>query len=63
MKTISIFRYFAAALVAAIAVPLAAQTQGWPTKQAIKFVVVYPPGGASDVTARLISAKLTESLG
>jgi tripartite-type tricarboxylate transporter receptor subunit TctC len=63
MNTRSIFRYLAAALVAALAIPLAAQTQGWPTRQAIKFVVVYPPGGASDVTARLIGAKLTESLG
>jgi tripartite-type tricarboxylate transporter receptor subunit TctC len=63
MNTRSIFRYLAAALVAALAIPLAAQAQGWPTRQAIKFVVVYPPGGASDVTARLIGAKLTESLG
>jgi len=39
------------------------QAQTWPTKQQIKFIVVYPPGGASDVTARLIAAKLTESLG
>ena len=39
------------------------QAQTWPTKQQIKFIVVYPPGGASDVTARLIATKLTESIG
>ena len=39
------------------------QAQSWPSKQPIKFIVVYPPGGASDVTARLIAAKLTDSLG
>ena len=44
--------------------PLAlhAQPQPWPTKGAIKIVVPYPPGGASDVTARVIAAKLTDSL-
>jgi tripartite-type tricarboxylate transporter receptor subunit TctC len=40
-----------------------AQAQTWPSKQPIKFIVVYPPGGASDVTARLIAAKLSESIG
>ncbi|MBL0142029.1 MAG: tripartite tricarboxylate transporter substrate binding protein [Betaproteobacteria bacterium] len=63
MKLASIVRHFALGLVAALAIPMAAQAQGWPTRQAIKFIVVYPPGGASDVTARLIGAKLTESLG
>ena len=53
------------ALVLAIPLltPLLAQAQEWPAKQTIKFIVVYPPGGASDVTARLLAAKLTESLG
>jgi tripartite-type tricarboxylate transporter receptor subunit TctC len=40
-----------------------AQAQTWPSKQPIKFIVVYPPGGASDVTARLIATKLSESIG
>ncbi len=52
-----------AAAIAALALPLAALAQGWPTKQPIKFIVVYPPGGASDVTARIIAQKLTEALG
>jgi len=50
------------AFVACFAFPLAAFGQAWPTKMPIKFIVVYPPGGASDVTARIIAAKLTESL-
>lgn len=56
-------RGLVAAAIAALALPLAAVAQGWPTKQPIKFIVVYPPGGASDVTARIIAQKLTESLG
>lgn len=56
-------RGLVAAAFAALALPLAAFAQGWPTKQPIKFIVVYPPGGASDVTARIIAQKLTESLG
>lgn len=63
MKPVSPTRRLTIALLAALAVPLAANAQAWPTRQAIKFVVVYPPGGASDVTARIIGAKLSESLG
>jgi tripartite-type tricarboxylate transporter receptor subunit TctC len=63
MMLSSLVRRVAVAMLATLALPLAAHAQAWPAKQAIKFVVVYPPGGASDVTARLIGAKLTESLG
>ena len=42
--------------------PLAALGQAWPTKP-VKFVVPYPPGGSTDPMARLIAAKLTDSLG
>ncbi len=62
MKT-SALRRTLIAFVAALAIPLAAFAQAWPTKMPIKFIVVYPPGGASDVTARIIGAKLSESLG
>jgi tripartite-type tricarboxylate transporter receptor subunit TctC len=34
----------------------------WPS-QPIKIVLPYPPGGASDVTARLLSVKLTQAWG
>jgi tripartite-type tricarboxylate transporter receptor subunit TctC len=36
--------------------------QGYPSKP-IKFVVPYPPGGASDVTARILGQKLSEAFG
>jgi len=63
MKPASTLARLALAFCACLALPLAANAQGWPTKQPIKFIVVYPPGGASDVTARLIGAKLGEILG
>ncbi len=40
----------------------AAAAQVYPTKP-IRFVIPYPPGGASDLTARLIGAKMTEAWG
>ncbi|MEO5694738.1 MAG: tripartite tricarboxylate transporter substrate binding protein [Usitatibacter sp.] len=63
MKIIPTLARLALAFCACLALPLAANAQGWPTRQPIKFIVVYPPGGASDVTARLIGAKLGEILG
>ena len=63
MKLASTLARLVLAFCACLALPLAASAQGWPTKQPIKFIVVYPPGGASDVTARLIGAKLGEVLG
>ena len=44
------------------AVAASAQTQAYPNRP-IRFVIPYPPGGASDVTARTLGAKLSESLG
>jgi tripartite-type tricarboxylate transporter receptor subunit TctC len=46
-----------------LTLPLFAHAQAWPTRQPIRFVIPYPPGGASDVTARILGAKLSESLG
>src|SRR3954469_365994 len=42
-------------------VALSAQAQEWPTK-VVKFVSPYPPGGSVDPLARLMAAKLGESL-
>ena len=36
--------------------------QNYPTRQ-VRIVVAYPPGGPTDVIARLIAQKLTEHLG
>ncbi len=39
-----------------------ANAQAWPSRSTIRILIPYPPGGASDVTARLLALKLTESL-
>jgi tripartite-type tricarboxylate transporter receptor subunit TctC len=44
-----------------IAFASAAGAQDWPTKP-VKFVSPYPPGGSVDPLARLLAAKLTDSL-
>ncbi len=62
MKARSLLRA-AGLCVASLVVSAAALAQAWPSKQPVRFVVPYPPGGASDVTARLLSVKLTEALG
>lgn len=49
-------------LLAALALPVFGQGTPWPEKQPIKFEIPYPPGGASDVTARVIGQKLSEAL-
>ncbi len=40
----------------------AAQAQNYPNKF-VKFIVTYPPGGSSDVMARIVGQKLTEYWG
>jgi tripartite-type tricarboxylate transporter receptor subunit TctC len=63
MKTLS-RRGLATLLVAVAAAALssAALAQAWPTKP-IKIIVPYPPGGTSDILARSVGQKLTETLG
>lgn len=55
------FHRCVAAAAAAVAWP-AVQAQAWPTKP-LRVVVPYPPGGFTDVTARLVAQKLQERLG
>ncbi len=50
---------FAAVL---IALPFAAAAQTYPAKT-VRFIVPYTPGGAADILARAVGAKLTETWG
>lgn len=52
----------ASLLAAALFAAVPAQAQQWPTKP-VRFVVPYSPGGISDIAARLVGAKLSETLG
>jgi tripartite-type tricarboxylate transporter receptor subunit TctC len=52
----------AALLALAVASPIAATAQEWPSRP-IKFVVPYPPGGSTDVGARVIGDYLSRVLG
>jgi tripartite-type tricarboxylate transporter receptor subunit TctC len=55
--------FFRAALAATLAVvaPLAAG-EAWPTKP-VRIVLQFPPGGSTDVVARILAQTLTASLG
>ena len=55
----SLFRFVTLFAVALFSV--AASAQDWPTKP-VKFVSPYPPGGSVDPLARLLAAKVGESL-
>ncbi len=58
----------AAAAATALAIGLlfafasTAQAQAWPNKS-VRFIVPFPPGGATDISARLLGQKLTEIWG
>ena len=59
MPSIRPCRLFAIALLAAAT---AAGAQTWPTKP-VKVVVTFPPGGSSDVVARVIGPLIAAKLG
>jgi len=56
-----ITRAVCAALVSCM--PLGSWAQAWPTKQPIKLVAVFPPGGSVDQVARILSGPLSQQLG
>lgn len=59
-----IFRTALAVTAATLwAAPLSAMAQAWPTKQPIKFVAVFPPGGSVDQVARILAVPLSQQLG
>jgi tripartite-type tricarboxylate transporter receptor subunit TctC len=53
---------FVFGVLALAAVSTATLAQGYPNKP-IRFIVPYPPGGASDVLARALANKMSESMG
>ncbi len=55
-------RRFIAAAGALAAAPSLVRAQAWPAKP-LRIVVTFPPGGSSDIVARLIAPGLAEKLG
>ena len=55
-----VLRMFLAVCIAAFL--SAAHAQSWPSKP-IRWIVPYPPGGGTDLTARILAEQLTKSLG
>jgi tripartite-type tricarboxylate transporter receptor subunit TctC len=51
-----------AAAILAAAAPLPADAAGYPDKP-IRLIVTYPPGGGADIVARLVSARMSATLG
>ena len=49
--------------LAALSVPQLATAQAWPTKQPIKIIAVFPPGGSVDQVSRIFAQQLTQQLG
>lgn len=62
MRTCEMLRLCAAIAACAELVVFDALAQGYPVKP-IRLVVGYPPGGGTDVTARVVAQKVSENLG
>ena len=53
---------FAVAFVASNLAVVTATAQSYPTKP-IRFIAAFPPGGTSDIVARVVAQKITDTLG
>jgi tripartite-type tricarboxylate transporter receptor subunit TctC len=49
--------------LALAAIPLGAAAQVWPSRQPIRLVAVFPPGGSVDQVARILAQPLSQQLG
>src|SRR5207237_8599306 len=49
-------------LVLGLCAAIAASAHDWPSKP-VRFIVPYPPGGGTDVIARIVQSRLSEALG
>jgi tripartite-type tricarboxylate transporter receptor subunit TctC len=63
MKTIVACVLALTIAAAALVAPATSQAQAWPTKQPIKLVAVFPPGGSVDQVARILAPALQQALG
>ena len=52
-----------ALFMCAVSAPMLAWAQAWPTRQPIRLVAVFPPGGSVDQVARIIAQPLSQQLG
>ena len=52
-----------AVAIAAVSVVSAVQAADWAPSKPVRLIVGFPPGGATDLVARIIQPKLTEALG
>jgi tripartite-type tricarboxylate transporter receptor subunit TctC len=57
-----IARFCTALLALTIMAPASARSEGWPTRP-IRFIVPFPPGGSTDVSARIVAEYLSRDLG
>src|SRR5688572_12714104 len=53
----------AVALLAAALTPLPAASAEWSPSKPVRMIVGFPPGGATDLVARQIAPKMSQSLG
>jgi len=63
IKSLTLRAALALGAAAGLAAPLPAAAQAWPTKQPIKLVAVFPPGGSVDQMSRLLAPVLMQQLG